>query len=58
MSGYSDIHLTHNCFAERCPGLETLDLENNKVDAEAAFAIAAGLQKLPLLRRLDLVRRN
>jgi hypothetical protein len=40
---------------ERCPNLETLDLENNKLDAEAAFAIAAGLQKLPLLRRLDLV---
>ena len=42
--------------AERCPALETLDLENNKLDAEAAFAIAAGLQKLPALRRLDLVR--
>jgi hypothetical protein len=32
-----------------------LDLENNKLDAESAFAIAAGLQKLPSLRRLDLV---
>jgi hypothetical protein len=32
-----------------------LDLENNKLDAESAFAIASGLQKLPSLRRLDLV---
>jgi hypothetical protein len=41
--------------AEKCPGLETLDLENNKLNAESAYAIAAGLQKLPSLRRLDLV---
>ncbi len=32
-----------------------MDLENNKLDSESAFAIAAGLQKLHSLRRLDLV---